>query len=686
MELSKTAYVVLGMLRLGRRTGYEIKSLVDVSTRYFWAASYGQIYPELKRLEEAGLVTGEDDDSDGRRRRAYELTEAGERALHDWLTSELRSRWSCGTRASLKLFFADALDPEEQLALIRATRAVHEQALDQLRGAAPARDRAGRARSARPEGARVGHRAERVLRGLVQPRGAGDRGGEEAAPATACSARCPDSRPSAPAGWWPRWPCWPWWRACSGAAWPTGSRPTAPTTRPARATAPSSSSSARGRTAPRTWWPWSGRAEACAPRRAAPRCCGWPRTCAGTRTSGRVDHLPGGRRRARVARRPRVLRGRRASGRTWRPRTRASACAIASRVAPGCSSAAGRSRTSRPTSRCPATWRGPSYWRSPSCSSCRFVFFRSGVAALLPPMVGVTTILLTFLSLRIASEFGSVSVFALNLVTGLGLGLAIDYSLFVVSRFREEMERSADRGEALRRTLATAGRTVLFSSLTVAAAMSSLLVFPQRFLYSMGIGGVLVALLASAVALTLLPAVLMLLGPRVNALAPPRLQRAREREARGDASGAWYRLSRFVMRRPGQGGDRQRGHADRARHPLLLDRLHHRRRLRPAHQRERPSGGRDASARLPPAPHQSHLPRRRGAARPRARRLRAPAAPGGGRGRGVRSPAGGAGPHPRGCDLQVGTAHVTQRAARGRRSRPRPALRPCRPAARPRTS
>ena len=181
-----------------------------------------------------------------------------------------------------------------------------------------------------------------------------------------------------------------------------------------------------------------------------------------------------------------------------------------------------------------------------------FLFFRSGVAALLPPMVGITTILLTFLSLRIASELGSVSVFALNLVTGLGLGLAIDYSLFVVSRFREEMERTADRGQALRRTLATAGRTVLFSSLTVAAAMSSLIVFPQRFLYSMGIGGVLVALLASAVALTLLPAVLMLLGPRVNALAPRRLQRAREREARGDESGGWYRLSRFVMRRPGR--------------------------------------------------------------------------------------------------------------------------------------
>src|SRR5436190_22940597 len=85
---SKTAYVILGMLRLGQRTGYEIKSLVDVSTRFFWAASYGQIYPELRRLEEAGLVSGTDDDSDGRRRRAYELTEAGERALRDWLTSD----------------------------------------------------------------------------------------------------------------------------------------------------------------------------------------------------------------------------------------------------------------------------------------------------------------------------------------------------------------------------------------------------------------------------------------------------------------------------------------------------------------------------------------------------------------------------------------------------------------------
>jgi RND superfamily putative drug exporter len=180
------------------------------------------------------------------------------------------------------------------------------------------------------------------------------------------------------------------------------------------------------------------------------------------------------------------------------------------------------------------------------------LFFRSLVAALLPLVVGLLTIVLTFLGLRIASELGSISVFALNLVTGLGLGLAIDYSLFIVSRYREEIARSGPGREALRRTMATAGRTVLFSSLTVSAALASLLAFPQRFLYSMGLGGMLVALVACAVALVVLPAVLALLGERVNALAPRRLRRAAERDARPASSGAWYRLSRFVMRRPGR--------------------------------------------------------------------------------------------------------------------------------------
>ena len=123
----------------------------------------------------------------------------------------------------------------------------------------------------------------------------------------------------------------------------------------------------------------------------------------------------------------------------------------------------------------------------------------------------------------------------------MGLGLSIDWSLLVVSRFREELATS--REGAVARTIASAGRTVVFSSLTVAAAMASLLVFPQRFLLSMGVGGVLVSLVGGAVALIVLPAVLALLGPRVNALAPRRWQRAPTRARR------WYSLARFVMRR-----------------------------------------------------------------------------------------------------------------------------------------
>ncbi|CAN5517258.1 MMPL family transporter [soil metagenome] len=179
------------------------------------------------------------------------------------------------------------------------------------------------------------------------------------------------------------------------------------------------------------------------------------------------------------------------------------------------------------------------------------LFFRSLVAAALPLLVGGFAIVGTFLALRVANEVVDVSVFALNLSTGLGLGLAIDYSLFMVSRYREELAQHGAGPEALRRTMATAGRTVLFSSLTVAAALASLLVFPQRFLYSMGLGGAMVALIAAAVALIVLPAVLALLGERVNSLSPRRLRRRADADARPATDGLWYRLSRFVMRRPG---------------------------------------------------------------------------------------------------------------------------------------
>ncbi len=180
------------------------------------------------------------------------------------------------------------------------------------------------------------------------------------------------------------------------------------------------------------------------------------------------------------------------------------------------------------------------------------LFFRSLVASFLPVLLGGLSIVATFFALRIVSSFVDLSVFSLNFVTGLGLGLAIDYSLFMVSRYREEAVTSGFGLETLRRTLQTAGRTILFSSLTVAAAVASLAIFPQRFLYSMGIAGALTALVAAALALVVLPALLTVLGPRVNALAPKRLQRAADRDARPAQSGAWYRLSRFVMRRPGR--------------------------------------------------------------------------------------------------------------------------------------
>ena len=179
-----------------------------------------------------------------------------------------------------------------------------------------------------------------------------------------------------------------------------------------------------------------------------------------------------------------------------------------------------------------------------------FWFFRGLVAALLPILVGGLAILLTFLALRAIDQFVPVSVFSLNLVSGMGLGLGIDYSLFVLYRYREELAAGLDTHRAIERTLATVGRTVLFSSLTVAAAMMSLLVFPLRFLYSMGIGGTVVVLCDGAVALLLLPAVLVALGPRINALSPSWLQRRAARSARVTEDGGWWRLAHGVVRHP----------------------------------------------------------------------------------------------------------------------------------------
>jgi trehalose monomycolate/heme transporter len=146
------------------------------------------------------------------------------------------------------------------------------------------------------------------------------------------------------------------------------------------------------------------------------------------------------------------------------------------------------------------------------------------------------------------NEITEVSIFAPNIITLIGLGLAIDYALFVVSRFREEIALSPDDVDrALVTTMATAGRTVLFSALTVAAAMSSLLVFPQAFLKSIGYGGIAAVVIAMIAALTVLPAALALLGRRIDSLRVPFLNRA---TAVDSAHGAWARLAHAVMRRP----------------------------------------------------------------------------------------------------------------------------------------
>ncbi len=177
--------------------------------------------------------------------------------------------------------------------------------------------------------------------------------------------------------------------------------------------------------------------------------------------------------------------------------------------------------------------------------------FRGVVAALLPSIMGGLVIFGSFLAIGLMNEVTGLSIYALNLAIGLSLGLAIDYSLLIISRYREEMAERGPGREAMARTLRTAGKSVLFSAITVAAALAGLMVFPQRFLFSMGIAGVLVALVAAAVALLVLPAVLALLGTKINAGAPKAWKRRSESANEIDTTGFWYRLSRAVMRRPG---------------------------------------------------------------------------------------------------------------------------------------
>jgi len=193
-------------------------------------------------------------------------------------------------------------------------------------------------------------------------------------------------------------------------------------------------------------------------------------------------------------------------------------------------------------------------WRAEVASFMALAFlliwvFGSATAAMLPLVVGGVTIVLSVTLLKLCTLFVDISVYAANVVSMLGLGLAIDYALFIVSRFREELGKPDSTVHcALDRTLATAGRTVAYSGLTVAASLFCLLMLPQRFFQNMGLAGGISVAAAMLTSTLVLPALLSLLGRRVNSLALPVLAR---RNARTDDGGGWYRFSQFVMRHAG---------------------------------------------------------------------------------------------------------------------------------------
>jgi RND superfamily putative drug exporter len=180
------------------------------------------------------------------------------------------------------------------------------------------------------------------------------------------------------------------------------------------------------------------------------------------------------------------------------------------------------------------------------------VVFGSVAAASLPLAIGALAILGAFTALRGMTYLTDVSVFSVNVVTILGLGLAIDYGLFMVGRFREEIARGLGVEDAVARTMATAGRTVAVSGVTVAVSLAGLLIFPMAFLRSMGLGGLSAVVVAMVAALTVLPALLAVLGPRVEALSVRRLIRRPPPALPRDevAHGFWYRLAHSIMRRP----------------------------------------------------------------------------------------------------------------------------------------
>ena len=171
--------------------------------------------------------------------------------------------------------------------------------------------------------------------------------------------------------------------------------------------------------------------------------------------------------------------------------------------------------------------------------------FGSAVAAGLPLAVGGATVLVALAAIFGAAQATRMSIFVLNLTTLLGLGLGVDYSLLLVSRFREELGRGGKLGDAVQRTVATAGRAVFFSGVTVMLGLAGLALFDFAILRSIGIAGAITVAIAVASSVTLMPAILSILGPRVNRLAIRRLGSGKVNER-----GPWARLARAVMRRP----------------------------------------------------------------------------------------------------------------------------------------
>jgi trehalose monomycolate/heme transporter len=175
------------------------------------------------------------------------------------------------------------------------------------------------------------------------------------------------------------------------------------------------------------------------------------------------------------------------------------------------------------------------------------IIFGSLAAASLPLAIGGVAILGSFTALRLLTLVTTVSIYSVTITTILGLGLGIDYGLFMVSRFREELHRQDSVQDAVARTVATAGRTVAVSGVTVGMALASLTLFPEDFLRSMGYGGVATVLVDMLAALTVMPALLAVFGQNVNAL---RIRRTVRRPPLAEGTGAWYRLASSVMRRP----------------------------------------------------------------------------------------------------------------------------------------